>query len=75
MANCCPGCGAAFLQPCRLLRVAPLSTLAACVTHAADTFPHPATQDNLRYEGEILTDKLIKLRSTRQDLEAELFLA
>jgi cell division protein FtsB len=30
-------------------------------------------QDNLRYEGEVLTDKLIKLRSTRQDLEAELF--
>jgi hypothetical protein len=30
-------------------------------------------QDNLRYEGDILTEKLIKLRSTRQDLEAELF--
>lgn len=27
----------------------------------------------MRYEGEVVTDKLIKLRSTRQDLEAELF--
>lgn len=30
-------------------------------------------QANLRYEGEVLTDKLIKLRATRQDLETELF--
>jgi chromosome segregation ATPase len=29
--------------------------------------------DNLRYEGEVLTEKLMKLRSSRQDIEAELF--
>eukprot|EP00775_Hariotina_reticulata_P010290 gene10290-10449_t len=29
--------------------------------------------DNLRYEGEVLTEKLMKLRSSRQDTEAELF--
>lgn len=34
---------------------------------------HRLSQENLRYEGEILTDKLIKLRATRHDLEAELF--
>jgi len=34
---------------------------------------HRFSQENLRYEGEILTDKLIKLRATRHDLEAELF--
>lgn len=30
-------------------------------------------QENLRYEGEVLSDKLIKLRATRQDIESELF--
>lgn len=29
--------------------------------------------DNLRYEAEVLTEKLMKLRSSRQDIEAELF--
>ncbi|KAF6266786.1 hypothetical protein COO60DRAFT_1456569 [Scenedesmus sp. NREL 46B-D3] len=29
--------------------------------------------DNLRYEAEMLTEKLLKLRSSRQDIEAELF--
>jgi hypothetical protein len=30
-------------------------------------------QDNLKYEGSILTDKLMKLRASRHDLETELF--
>lgn len=65
---CTPG---ASLCNGRLTVPPPLPPLVppACVRCTSCAPP----QDNLRYEGDVLNDKLIKLRSTRQDLEAELF--
>jgi hypothetical protein len=55
------------------------ATLACLLLCALPTPPSPCPcachrmQDNLKYEGSILTDKLMKLRASRHDLETELF--